>query len=72
MIIDCKDCSKCCEDIWLPLAVTPNEDIKRWIELHDIEVKGNKARIKNKCSKLKDGRCSIYEDRPNNCREFIC
>lgn len=26
----------------------------------------------NTCVKLKDGKCSIYEDRPNVCRRFRC
>ena len=68
----CDNCCKCCEDIILTLETHPSADIKRWIELHDIEVIENKVRIKNKCTKLVDGKCSIYEDRPDNCRHYIC
>lgn len=74
MIKDCLNCSECCENIILPLAVVLNEDQKRWVELHEgLKVLHNNViNINNKCSKLVDGRCSIYEDRPNNCKEFIC
>ena len=70
--MNCDNCSKCCEDIILPLAFEPNEDIKHWIEFHNIEVKGKMIRIKNKCEKLVNGKCSIYENRPENCKNFFC
>ena len=74
--MNCNNCSKCCEDIILPLAVKPDEDIKRWIELHNLKIfyKGEIVylKINHKCSKLINGRCSIYEQRPNNCREYEC
>lgn len=70
--MNCDNCSKCCEDIILPLAFKPDEDIKRWIEFHGIEVQNKMIRIKNGCEKLKDNKCSIYEQRPNNCRNYTC
>ena len=71
-MINCGNCSKCCNDIILPLAFEPDEDIKRWIEFHNIEVMEKMIKIKNKCSKLENGKCSIYEQRPNNCRNYNC
>jgi Fe-S-cluster containining protein len=75
IIKDCSKCSKCCEAIYLPYP-EDSEDIKRWIKYHDIEFvknsKGTFIKIHNKCSKLKDGKCSIYEDRPEICKIFNC
>jgi len=68
----CFGCSKCCEDIILPLGININNDIKQWIEFHNIEVQNKVIKVNNKCSKLNNGRCSIYEQRPNNCKDFFC
>lgn len=65
-------CSKCCEDIIIPLGYKIPEDMKRWIELHGIETESKAIKLKVSCLKLKDGKCSIYEDRPDICREYIC
>lgn len=70
----CDNCSKCCENIYLPFIASPDE--KEWLEYHDIEVIENSVgefiKINNKCSKLVDGRCSIYEKRPDICRKYEC
>jgi Fe-S-cluster containining protein len=71
----CKNCSRCCQDIALPYGEA-NEDEKRWIEYHGIEVLKNKfgsfIKISLPCSKLKDNRCSIYKERPEICRWYDC
>lgn len=72
----CKEsCSACCE--FLVLQVNPaykSKDVRRWIELHGIKLVekdgGLFAHIPSPCSKLKDGMCSIYEDRPDVCRSW--
>ncbi len=62
----------CCENINLPLGIEPDEDVKRWMELHNLEVNGKMLKINQPCSKLVNGKCSIYEQRPNNCKNYDC
>lgn len=71
----CTHCTACCS--YLRLQVSPaykEEDVRRWIELHGIRLKemngGLFAYIPMPCSALKDGRCSIYEERPDVCRSW--
>jgi len=53
-----------------------NSDHQEWVELHGVEVK----EFKNKsyaffpipCTKLENGRCTIYKDRPQMCRDYEC
>lgn len=61
----------------LPLAYDVIEDHKRWAELHKgvsiIKRDGiSFMRVDTECSKLVDGKCSIYKDRPNVCKEYFC
>jgi Fe-S-cluster containining protein len=53
-----------------------DEDDIRWIEYHGIKVvdKNGKQWIKipNQCDKLVDNKCSIHDNRPDNCKIFIC
>jgi len=58
----------CCEAIVLPVKVQ-DPDIQRWIEYHG-QPTDRGIYFECKCSKLKDGKCSIYEDRPKVCRVF--
>lgn len=70
--IDCCDCCDCCERIKIHTDQM-NNDIKRWIELHGFSVdKNNYVWIPQPCTKLVDGKCSIYEVRPKVCRNYIC
>ena len=73
--MECKKCGKCCKDIMLPFYFVSG-DVKRWVELHDIEaitIKGiSYIKIKNRCSKLKDVMCSIHKDRPDVCKDYKC
>ena len=52
------------------------DDYKYWASLHGIEIvniKGfNFARINDKCSKLRNGRCTIHDNKPNLCKKFDC
>ena len=58
----------CCEAIVLPF-VFKDEDIQRWFAYHGTETNRG-LQFDCKCNKLKNGKCSIYEDRPNVCRDF--
>ena len=68
---DCGNCCDCCQSINIHTDQM-SEDIKRWIELHNLEVNGEYVKFNIPCSKLIDNKCSIYEERPNVCRDYIC
>jgi len=52
------------------------DDHVRWAKLHGIKVIKRFGRFwatfKVSCQKLKDNRCSIYDSRPEMCKEFKC
>lgn len=76
MKTECKQCGKCCQNIILQTELLIDNVSKQWIELHNIEVVKIKdktyLKINNQCTKLKDGKCTIYEERPFNCRQYKC
>jgi Fe-S-cluster containining protein len=70
----CKNCGKCCQNIFLPFLA--DEDEKKWIEFHGIEVIENEIgtfiKINNPCINLKDNQCSIHKYRPDVRRKYFC
>lgn len=65
----CERCKgACCESIFIPLKYK-DEDAQRWLGFHGQEVETGIS-FDCKCSKLKNGKCSIYESRPNVCKEY--
>jgi len=52
----------------LPIRLK-DEDIQRWIVLHG-EDTDQGVYFECKCKALKNGKCSIYADRPMVCRNF--
>ena len=56
---DCQECSECCNGT----LIFSSKDAKG----NDIIVTSG-----NRCHKLVDGLCSIYEDRPSICEHFHC
>ena len=81
-LVDCTDdpCNhcdaECCK--YLAIAVNPNDQayiqylMTHGGKLSTSDCKGNLAVIlvDHVCKQLKDNRCSIYEDRPDICREY--
>jgi Fe-S-cluster containining protein len=71
---ECKQCGDCCSNIFLPFYADADEE--RWLKYHDVEYiennMGTFIKIDIKCSKLKDGLCSIHENRPDICRKYFC
>ena len=63
----------CCESFSLPVEAlrgVPNPDAMRWVELHATKPAGD-LRFECRCTALTtEGRCGIYETRPNVCRIF--
>jgi hypothetical protein len=71
----CERCrGACCETITLDVAGT-NNDLLRFIELRSIPQVNEQGKVARNfnvpCSMLQDGRCAIYETRPQMCRDFI-
>lgn len=65
----CERCKgACCETLVVPLRAN-DPDTQRWLTYHGTGVR-NGLRLECACSKLKDGRCSIYADRPQVCRTY--
>lgn len=65
----CEICKgACCESIILPISFK-DKDAQRWLDLHG-ERSEMGIRLDCKCKALVDGRCSIYDDRPEVCRVF--
>lgn len=74
--MNCKKCGGCCKTLILPLGITVDDDSQKWLEYHGIKViRGNPIsyiEIDAVCSNLKDNQCSIYEQRPQVCRDYLC
>jgi len=63
----CEICGgACCKSfvLWKSLW---KDDIANWFALHGVD-EGKGVRFPVECSALKDGRCSIYEHRPELCQ----
>ena len=58
----------CCEGIILPVKFR-DSDIQKWFALHGTQTDVG-VYMECKCSALKRGKCSLYESRPNVCKDF--
>jgi len=58
----------CCESIVLGVRYE-DKDAQRWLSYHG-EVRENGVRFECRCSKLRHGKCTIYDSRPEVCRVF--
>ena len=75
---DCLKCGKCCRFVALPFGGKITPDVVRWHNAHGIKVVQKeelgmfhgKVLIPLECKHFKDGRCGIYEERPQVCRDF--
>ena len=64
----CEACGgTCCKGLFLDMTKGMSGDEKRWMELHGYK-RGTFVRFDAQCSKLVDGKCSIYDIRPGICR----
>ena len=67
----CEFCGgACCKSIILNLNRILDVDSLHWFQLHGEQGK-NGTRLNVACTKLVDGKCSIYERRPGVCRKFL-
>jgi len=64
----------CCETFMLPIAdiLVPTADARGWLILHGVETAPGLLEFACRCRALTpDGRCGIYETRPEVCRLFV-
>lgn len=65
----CEICKgACCERFGINFK-DHSEDTFRWFAYHG-ESKGRIVFFDCKCKWLKDGKCSIYDDRPQLCKDY--
>ena len=65
----CKLCGgACCRSFTIPVAAL-NGDAGDWLKYHGTQ-EGVAVRFNCACSKLKEGKCSIYESRPKVCKDY--
>ena len=74
----CSNCGQCCSD-FLPISNKEIKTIKRYIEQHKIKECNHLPIIVNNVLDLTcpfrdnvNNKCTIYEVRPEICRNFIC
>lgn len=73
----CKtDCGNCCQFIIVQIAnPTISDDYKRWVEYHNIDIIDKEGyfflKINTPCKNYNNG-CTIYEDRPDICKNYFC
>lgn len=61
----------CCETVLFPKAAS-NPDIDQWLGLRAIATTHNGNHLcQCRCTKLRHGRCTIYDERPNLCSEYM-
>lgn len=58
----------CCERFGIDFK-GHSEDVFNWISYHG-EVDGTVVFFNCKCHFLRDGKCSIYDDRPKLCKDY--
>lgn len=74
----CMECHECCEYIEIPTSMIGGLEVLEYWMVH-----GKKFYISDldgalhirfyaPCQHLKDGKCSIYENRPWTCRQYMC
>lgn len=68
-------CNMCCSNT-LAVSKEEIEKIRKYLRTHDVEIKNRNSVLGgyvDKCPFVKDdGRCGIYEVRPEICRYFFC
>jgi Fe-S-cluster containining protein len=68
----CEICKgACCESFTIDLSGIKGRfpDDYRWLSFHGTQEPGG-LRFDCACSKLKKGKCSIYDDRPELCKKY--
>ena len=67
----CSNCTECCRS-WMLTAKIP-DGLQGLVEAHyGRKLERVSISVKHECSKLKDGLCTIYDERPELCKKFEC
>ena len=67
----CLECAECCR--LLKVSVALDEKLSEWFSAHfGREIKQVSFRIRHDCIQLKEGRCMIYDGRPEVCKDHFC
>jgi Fe-S-cluster containining protein len=74
---NCKNCNKCCEDKFFlaPLILDDFEEVYEYFEIYFIKIENFIKVVMiltdgEICKYLKDGKCTIYDNRPPACRIY--
>lgn len=62
-------CFKCGGSCCIGLVISPTPESLSWYAMHG-EVEGDRVFLECECKHLKLGKCSIYEDRPQMCKDY--
>lgn len=66
----CKECGgACCESFALPLPANMEPDVARWLSYRG-DIRNLHLRVNVTCDKLDNGQCSIWDTRPQPCRDY--
>lgn len=64
----CQICrGACCESIVVPI---PSDDGGIWLRYHATQIGPGLFELATPCKKLCEGRCTIHDTRPMNCRTY--
>ncbi len=67
----CAQCGgACCWGVMIDPFRGFSGDEQRWLKLHGFK-KPDRIKLDKACEMLNDGKCSIYETRPNVCKRFV-
>lgn len=64
MVFNCSGCGQCCKNLFLTKEVSEqfSESVQKLIDEFPYEIHNGV------CEKLKNNKCSVYEDRPDICK----
>lgn len=70
---DCKKCGRCCKIFRLPVNNKDNL-VKKFEDHFEFKLESYEVEVifKGNCEHYKNGLCSIYEKRPEMCKNFFC
>ena len=73
----CKECGECCVKLVFPMVGSGQwfTDFTEFVNSTRpglMELKDGILRLMVPCVHLKDHRCSVYEERPVICKNFLC